>query len=88
MFGVRCVTTVAGGDDGVHDFLEESPGLFISSDKTASFNHGVTLVINSSLDAVAEVDTESSGSAFKLSVQRRVLLEDVGQEVTVSTEVR
>jgi hypothetical protein len=88
MSSVRSVTTMTGRDNGVHDFFEEGPGLLISSNETASFNHRVTLVINSGLDAVAKVNTECGLSVLKLSVQRRILLEDISQEVTVSTEVR
>jgi hypothetical protein len=53
MLGIRSVTTVSSRNNGIHDFLEQSPGFFITGNKTASLDHGVTLVVDTSLDAVS-----------------------------------
>ena len=74
-------------NNGVHDFLEQSPGFFISGNKSTGLDHGVTLVIDTSLNAVSNVNTEFSLSILKLSVKRRIFLEDVSQKVVVVLQV-
>jgi hypothetical protein len=43
----------------------------------------VTLVVNTGLDAVTNVDSKFGGSSLKLSIETGVLLEDVSEEVVV-----
>ena len=78
---------MSGRDDGIHDVLEGGPGLFISGNESAGLDHGVTLVINTGLDAVTEVNSEFGGNSSVLGVELGVGLEDVGEEVVVLREV-
>jgi len=87
VYGIGGVTSVSGRDDGIHDVLEESPGLFISGNESAGLDHGVTLVINTGLDAVTEVNSEFGGNSSVLGVELGVGLEDVGEVVVVLSEV-
>ena len=58
MLGIGGVAVVAVGDDGVEEVLEESVGLLVTSDGTDSLDHWVTLVVDTSFDAVSELDAQ------------------------------
>jgi len=84
---VGAVSSVSGGEDGLHDVSKHSPGLFITSDETAGLDHGVTLVINTGLDAVTDVDSKRGLHALVLGVDAGVLLEDISAEGSVLREI-
>ena len=58
VLGIGGVAVVAVGDDGVEEVLEESVGLLVTSDGTDSLDHWVTLVVDTSFDAVSELDAQ------------------------------
>jgi len=87
MLSVGSISTVSSGHDLVHDVCEKSPGLFISSNETASLNHRMSGVIDTCLDAVAEVNAKLGGLALELAIDTRVFLENVSQKVVVVLEV-
>ncbi len=47
----------------------------------------MTLVVNASLDAVADVDTETSFLVLELFVETCVFLEDISHEISVFRKV-
>ena len=69
MLGVGAESVVAVGDDGVEKLGEELVGFFVTSDETDSLDHGVAGVVNSGLDAVAEVNSELGGLVLKKTVR-------------------
>jgi len=81
--GVSGIASVSERDDGVHDLLEHSPGLFISSNETTGLDHGVTLVVHTGLDAVTEVNSKSGFHILVLGVELRFLAQNVGEETLV-----
>jgi len=87
MLSVGSISTVSSGHDLVHDVCEKSPGLFISSNETASLNHRMSGVIDTCLDAVAEVNPKLGGLALEFAIDTRVFLENVSQKVVVVLEV-
>jgi len=83
VLGIGSVAVVSSGDDGVEELLEELVGLFITSDGTDSLDHGVTLVINTGLDAVSNVDAELGGLGLKLLEEVGLGTHGVGEEGSV-----
>jgi hypothetical protein len=87
MLGIGSVTSMTSRDNRVHNLLEQSPRFFVTSYETAGLNHRVTLVIDTSLNAMADIDTKLGLSILKLTIERGVLLEDVSEVIGVSTKV-
>ena len=85
--GVGRVSTVSGRDDLVHELSEEGPGLFITGNETACSDHGVTLVVNTGLDAVSKVNSELGNSSLESVIDSHVSPESISAEVSVSGEV-
>ena len=102
VLGIGGVAVVAGRDDGVEEFLEKCVlkdvygsksyleklvGLLITSNSADGLDHGVTLVVNAGLDAVANVDTELGGLGLELLVELRLGTHSVGEERSVVGEI-
>jgi len=87
MLGISSVSSVSEGEDGLHDVGEKSPGLFISGNETTGLDHGVTLVVDTGLNAVTDVDSEGSLQVLVLGVDSGVLLDDISAERFVLGEV-
>jgi len=85
--GVSSVTVVSSGDDGVEEGSKELVGLFITSNGADGLDHWVTLVINTGLDAVGELDSESSGLVLELVPELGVLLHSFGKEGVVLRKI-
>ena len=80
MLGIWGVATVTAGDDGVEELAEELVGLLVTSDGTDGLDHWVTGVVNTSLDAVTEVNAQLGLLGLELLVEAWVGLDDLGEE--------
>ena len=87
MLGVWGVATVTAGDDGVEELAEELVGLLVTSDGADGLDHWVTGVVNTSLDAVAEVDAQLGLLGLELVVEAGVGAHDLGEVGGVVGEV-
>lgn len=61
VLGVGAESVVTVGNDGVKKLSEKLVGFFVTSNESDSFDHRVARVVNSSFDAVSEVDSELGG---------------------------
>jgi len=87
VLGISGVAVVAGGDDGVEEFLEKLVGLFITSNSSDSLDHGVTFVVDAGLDAVTNVDTELGSLVLELLEELGIGTHGVGEERSVVGKV-
>jgi hypothetical protein len=85
--GISSVTVVSSGDDGVEEGGKELVRFFITSNGTDGLDHWVTLVINTSLDAVGKLDSESSGLVLVLIPELGVLFQSVGKKRVVLRQI-
>jgi len=87
MLGLRTIAIVTGVNNAVEERGKESPGFLISSDDTAGLDMRVTLVINSGLNAMAEVDSKRGGLILEGLVKAGVSFKRVSHEVGVLRKI-
>jgi hypothetical protein len=58
MLGVGSISSMTVRDNFIEKLSKESPGFFVTSNKSASLNHRVALVVNTSLNAVTEIHSK------------------------------
>jgi hypothetical protein len=85
--GIGLVATVAAFNNGVHDILEHSPGFFISSDESTGLDHGMSGVIDTGLDAVTEVDSESGLHALVFVIKAGIVSEALSEKRRVVGDI-
>ena len=63
--------------------LEKGVGLLVTGNGTDGLDHWVTLVVDTSLDAVSELDAQGGGQVFVLIPETGVLAKGLSEERVV-----
>ena len=87
VLGISGIATVTGGDDGIEELAEELVGLFVTGDGANGLDHWVAGIVDTGLDAVAEVNAQLGLLALELVIDAWVGLHDLGEEGGVLGEI-